>query len=151
MPSTPAAPTTSVVGNKVVIDWSAPADNGTPILGYRLSVRRSDDTYSEPTTDCDASDSDIVAATQCEVLLDTLTAAPYNLGLSQSINAKVIAYNAYGDSIESSVGGGAVILLVPDAPTNLSDAPLVTTDEQIGLTWSEGASTGGTPVIDYEV
>ena len=93
----------------------------------------------------------IVAATQCEVYLDTLTAVPYNLDLSQSINAKVIAYNAYGDSLESSVGGGAVILLVPDAPINLSDAPLVTTDEQIGLIWSEGASTGGTPVIDYEV
>jgi hypothetical protein len=44
-----------------------------------------------------------------------------------------------------------VIQLVPDAPINLANDPLTTTDSIIRLTWSDGASDGGTAVIDYSV
>ena len=37
------------------------------------------------------------------------------------INAKITAYNAYGESAESAIGGGAVIQLVPDPPINLEN------------------------------
>ncbi len=77
----------------------------------------------------------IVANTQCTIPLSTLTGAPFSLTLGQNINAKLVAVNAYGDSSESSPGGGAVILLVPDAPISLANAPAITTDSQIGLTW----------------
>jgi hypothetical protein len=47
----------------------------------------------------------------------------------------VIATNAYGDSIVSDSGNGAVIVLVPDAPNSLANDPLITSKTQIGLNW----------------
>jgi len=40
---------------------------------------------------------------------------------------------------------------VPDAPVSLSNVPSITTAYQIGLTWTEGAYNGGSPVLDYKV
>ena len=68
-----------------------------------------------------------------------------------SVNVKVISVNFYGDSVESVIGTGAVIQLVPDAPVSLTNDPTVTTDTQIRFTWSDGASDGGNSVIDYAV
>jgi len=36
-----------------------------------------------------------------------------------SIYAKVIAYNKYGDSQSSDAGNGAIIITYPDPPINL--------------------------------
>jgi len=44
-----------------------------------------------------------------------------------------------------------VIQLVPDAPISLTNDPLVTIDTLIRFTWSEGASNGGSSVLDYDV
>jgi|LakMenEpi03Aug12_release.lakeMendotaPanAssembly.Ray.scaffolds.fasta_scaffold3917027_1 hypothetical protein len=52
----------------------------------------------------------------CTVPLNIFTASTFSLTLGNNINMKVIAYNSYGNSSESALGGGAVILLVPDAP-----------------------------------
>lgn len=51
----------------------------------------------------------------------------------------------------SDPGNGAVIQLVPDAPVNLADDPLTTSDVQIRFTWQDGASDGGIAVQDYTV
>lgn len=40
---------------------------------------------------------------------------------------------------------------VPDAPLTLSNVPSITSGYQIGLTWTEGAYNGGSPVLDYRV
>jgi len=40
---------------------------------------------------------------------------------------------------------------LPDAPVSLADVEAVTNKDQIGLTWSEGASNVGTVVIDYKM
>lgn len=40
---------------------------------------------------------------------------------------------------------------VPDAPINLANDLLITTDKIIRFTWADGTSDGGTPVIDYKV
>lgn len=53
--------------------------------------------------------------------MTTLTAAPFNLPWSSSISAKVIAFNAYGDSLTSDAGNGAVIITYPDAPYDLTE------------------------------
>ena len=50
-----------------------------------------------------------MAATECTVPLATLTAAPFNLALGDAINIKLTAYNDYGESPLSEVGGGALI------------------------------------------
>lgn len=61
----------------------------------------------------------------------------------------MIAKNAVGVSLISSVGNGAILLREPDAPLNLSNDALITTAAQIGLTWEDGVEDGGTSVIDY--
>ncbi len=40
---------------------------------------------------------------------------------------------------------------VPDAPINLANVSAITSGIQIGLQWSAGASSGGSPVIDYSI
>jgi hypothetical protein len=59
--------------------------------------------------------------------------------------------NVYGDSVQVVSGSGAVIQEVPDAPVTLANDPTTTTDTVIKFTWSDGASNGGTSVIDYTV
>lgn len=61
--------------------------------------------------------------TQCIVPLSTIIVAPYSLQLGDDILARVVAINAYGDSVVSAIGGGAVILLTPDAPVSLTNIP----------------------------
>jgi hypothetical protein len=65
--------------------------------------------------------------------------------------AKVVSVNIYGDSEMSPEGSGAVIQYVPDAPVSLTNDPLTTVDTTIRFTWADGASDGGTSVIDYTV
>lgn len=65
--------------------------------------------------------------------------------------AVVTATNVYGESDESSPGNGASILQVPSAPVDLAFDPLITTASVIGLTWNNGLSTGGSPILDYRV
>ena len=40
---------------------------------------------------------------------------------------------------------------VPDAPLSLANDPTTTTDKVIRFTWADGATDGGSPVIDYTV
>jgi hypothetical protein len=61
---------------------------------------------------------------------------------------KVQARNSVGfssDSTELSV----LAAKLPEAPINLFNDPATTTAYQVGLTWSDGAYNGGSPVIDY--
>jgi hypothetical protein len=41
--------------------------------------------------------------------------------------------------------------MVPDAPINLANNPLITSDSVVGFTWTDGASDGDSPVIDYKI
>lgn len=68
-----------------------------------------------------------------------------------SIYATVTAINNIGSSATSSSGNGANIYTIPDAPLNVQNVPAITSATQIGLTWTQGTSNGGTPVIDYKI
>jgi hypothetical protein len=81
--------------------------------------------------------------------LTTLAAAPWSLELDESIWAEVVAMNDYGDSQPSPAGNGGVTKLVPDAPVNLLNDGVVTSDLSIRFTWETGALDGGVPVLDY--
>lgn len=83
--------------------------------------------------------------------MTTLRDAPFLLEFGDSVFAKVVAINYYGESEESDEGNGAIVLLVPDAPTGLADNVAVTTAYVIGITWNDGMSMGGTPIIDYRI
>lgn len=67
------------------------------------------------------------------------------------VNVKVSATNFYGESPYSSVGDGASIWVIPDAPVNLANNAVFTNANQIGLTWFAGVANGGTPVLDYRI
>jgi hypothetical protein len=128
VPDTPAAPTTSIVGDKVQIDWTIPYDGSTPITGYIITIRHQDGiTYTEETANCNGLDLTIITDHQCAVLISDLIKAPYHLPWGSSIFAKVIAINSIGNSAVSDAGNGAVILTNPDAPTDLANVPAITT------------------------
>lgn len=56
-----------------------------------------------------------------------LTIAPYNLPWGSSVFADVLATNIIGSSGTSLEGNGAIILITPDSPRNLTNVPAVTT------------------------
>ncbi len=80
-----------------------------------------------------------------------LTIDPFNLPWGSSVFATVLATNIIGSSTTSLGGNGAIILITPDAPSNLVNVAAITTATQIGLLWSTGSANGGTPVIDYKL
>ena len=100
---------------------------------------------------CDGSVASIIAARKCTVPISVLTAQPFSLTIGNSIFAKLVAINYYGESSESIAGNGAIVLLVPDAPILLQDNTAVTTAYVIGFTWQDSFSTGGSPIIDYKI
>jgi hypothetical protein len=156
MPSQPDAPTTTVDGNNVVIDWNAPNDNGSPIRGYIIYIRQSDNsTFSVSTTDCNGALLSIRTETKCSVPISTLRGTQYELTWGSIVYAKVLAYNDYDSSQVSTVGGSAKILTVPNAPIAVSELYSSRTATSLGLQWSIAGygvtKDGGSPVINYQV
>jgi hypothetical protein len=107
-------------------------------------------TFTEETVECDGTSADVITNRSCIVNLTTLRADPYNLVLYDDIYIKIISINSYGESFQSNAGNNAYLQLVPDAPI-LTNDEVVTNANEIGITWVEGASNGGDPVIDYKL
>ena len=80
-----------------------------------------------------------------------MKAAPFNLPWGESVYAKVIATNIYGDSLISNEGNGAVIITYADAPTDLAEIVSLRTSTSISFSWVEGVADGGNTVTDYRV
>ena len=152
-PNTPSAPTTSVISNtSVVITWAAMNNGGSPITSYTITIRQIDGvTYTTELGNCNGSSPSVVSALSCTIPIATLTSSPFNLPWGSSVYAKVVATNIVNSSDVSNEGNGGIILTNPAAPVSLANNPLVTSASVIGLTWSAGATTGGTPVIDYRI
>ena len=151
-PSQPNAPVTSVVADSVVITWEAPNQNGSPITGYRITLKQQDSAFSEDLENCDGKQAaSIVSSRECTIPFSVLTASPYDLTLGDSVYAKVSAINYYGESSVSDAGNGATVLYVPSAPVSLVNDLSTTSASVIRITWSDGISTGGSPIIDYRV
>lgn len=77
--------------------------------------------------------------------------APFSLDWGDSVHAKIVAYNVYGDSEESDVGNGAVIFTMPDKPINLAEVVAERSANSISIVWEDGFNDGGTEVLDYQV
>lgn len=121
-------------------------------MNYSVYIRHVDGTsFSTDVANCDGSNSVIMASTLCFMPIATLRASPFSLDWGDSVNIKVVATNIVGNSLESSVGNGAIILTRPDAPTTLANDVSLTSSTKIAMTWVAGAADGGTPVIDYRV
>ncbi len=100
---------------------------------------------------CNGANLAVISAEYCITPITTLLAAPFSLPWGSSIYTRVTAINAVGSSISSNDGNGAVILTVPDAPVSLANNAAATTATIIAMTWSPGASNGGTVIIDYRI
>ena len=151
-PDPPTTLSTTNTDEFVTISWNDPIANGSPVTAYRVFIEEKDTgVFTQESISCDPTSNLVVSSRQCVVSLETLKTSPYNLVLYDNVNVKIIAANVYGESVESTVGTGAFIQLVPDAPVSLANDPTTTTDTNIRFTWSDGASDGGTPVVDYAV
>ena len=136
VPDTPAAPTTTYLGDTVKISWAEPFSGGSEITGYQISIMQSDSTYSLELVDCDGSAATITANRECEVSTGTMRSAPFSLDWGDSVFAKVIAINTYGPSESSLPGNGAVIITYADAPINVAEIVELRTSSSISFSWS---------------
>jgi hypothetical protein len=65
-PEAPVSVTTSIANDKVIIAWSEPINNGSPITGYRLFIREHlSDIYSEESVECVGTSESVVSARTC--------------------------------------------------------------------------------------
>jgi hypothetical protein len=67
------------------------------------------------------------------------------------VRVKVIATNVKGDSLESSIGEGAIIITAPDAPINLVELTGFRDPTTLALAWSQGSANGASPVTEYRI
>ena len=84
-PLAPISPTTVNLNSNVIVSWTAPSTKGIPITSYSVYFRKSDLTFGLLTSSCDGSNSAIMTARSCTVPLSSLTAAPFNLVLGNSV------------------------------------------------------------------
>jgi hypothetical protein len=64
IPETITTSTTTNSEYNVIIDWTAPSENGSTITFYTVTIRQSDETtYTEDSVNCDGSDSTIKSNT----------------------------------------------------------------------------------------
>jgi hypothetical protein len=106
----PVTVTTANVNELVTVSWSEPVSNGSPITAYKIYVQQhSSTTFTEENVDCVGTDSTVITDRTCSISLTTLEASPYLLVKGDSVVAKIVSVNFYGESDQSSEGSGAVI------------------------------------------
>ena len=150
-PEAPSAPTTTNDNLNVKIDWSAPANNGSPIQNYTITVLNASGNYVE-VTGCDGTDATVILNTECSVLMATLRT---DLGLAYGANilAKAKATNLIGSGQESSAtvsSGAATVQTAPQTPANLAASDIQ--NNSMTLSWNaltSGAETGGSAILSY--
>jgi hypothetical protein len=91
--------TTANINDLVTISWNEPVSNGSPITAYRIYVQEhASTTFTEETVECVGIDSTVIAGRTCSIYLATLKASPYLLVKDDSVVAKIISVNVYGES-----------------------------------------------------
>lgn len=78
----------------------------------------------------------------------TLTYTATGLSAGVTYQFRVQSRNSFGLSAMSTTLA-VVAASVPDTPLNFSNVAGVTNASQIGLSWIQGVSNGGSPVLDY--
>ena len=61
------------------------------------------------------------------------------------------AKNEYGNSEISDPGNGGIMVSIPDKPFLVMNDATITSDSKIGIFWFDGATNGGSPIIDYKI
>jgi hypothetical protein len=150
LPDQPEKPTVVIQGTNTIISWREPLNGGAIITSYSVTFFDGANFVESPTY-CIGNDQTLLDETRCEIPSAHFTEAPFNLNWSETIYAKVTATNQKGDSPISDRSNGVQIFRVPDAPLSLVNVADQTTAVQIGVSWTIGVESGGTPVLDYRV
>jgi hypothetical protein len=93
----------------------------------------------------------VLVNTACSISIASLMQAPFSHQWGATISAKVLAMNAYGNSLYSDLGNGAVIMTYADTPTNLIENYSQRAPTSLGLVWTAPATDGGASIFDYTV
>jgi hypothetical protein len=98
IPEVPTSVTTEIDGSQVKVLWTLPSDNGSPITAYKVYIQEvGTTTYTQESTDCDGTSATVISNRYCHIEISTLIAS-YNLDGGDSVYAKVVAVNFYGES-----------------------------------------------------
>jgi hypothetical protein len=107
-------------------------------------------TYTPDLLTCDGLNAIVVQSRTCSFSVPVLTAEPYMLTWADSVWVILSATNAYGTSIYSDAGNGAILYTIPDAPTEVIEDLTYRTASTLGFNW-QTSFYGGTPIIDYTI
>ena len=149
IPDTVPLPTVVFVPDVITITWTAVYIRGSPLLGYKILFLANDGSYKEEKTHCDGSSPAIMSALTCTIPTNVFTQSPLSLPWGSTVQTKVLAYNTYGDSLDSAISTAVFIRKKPDAPI-LTENRALRTPTSFGLQWEE-PFTGGAPIIDYRI
>jgi len=75
VPSQPSAPNTLWSPDNVIVSWIAPDNGGSPITGYTVTIKQSDNIFSTDLINCDQSAS---TETSCTIPVSALRNAPFS-------------------------------------------------------------------------
>ena len=133
VPDAPTAPTVTPGNAQLVISWTAPANNGAAITGYRVRITRVRDS---------AAITRAPAGTTTSYTASSLTNG-------EAYDVEVLAINsvgagAYSPAARGTPASGATQPSRPAAPT------LVAGDAQLAATWTAPAN-GGAAITHYDV
>ena len=121
---------------KIGLTWSAGSENGgTPVIDYRISWDQGTSSYV--------------------VLASGISTTSYTTSVALTPNTvykfKVESRNSFGFSTALSNEATIRAASLPDAPLSLAKNVAVMASGTVGLTWSQGAYDGGSPVLDYRI
>jgi len=110
-----SVPLTQNSGANVLITWAKPAEKGAEIDEYQVVILASDSvTFEEESVNCNGVDPAIISSRSCEIPINTLRVAPYNLVYPNIVTVKVRSHNINGWSDYSTINtDGAIILTEP--------------------------------------
>ena len=135
-PATPSQPTLVSGNNSLAVRWTAPADNGSNITGYKVRYCNTSDDTKDCYSDYDDWTTKSVSSTSTTIS---------GLTNGHTIQVEVQARNAVGDSDWSGTSDG-----VPGAPAVPSKPTLTVGNLQLGVSWS-APSDRGSAITGYDV
>ena len=143
-PAKPSTPKLTAGDEVLMVTWTPPAANGSPITGYKVE-------RCESTADCTVDSNDWVPDNPSGVptpdeTTGTITHPLDGLTNGTTYRVRVLAINSQGDGPWSSTVSGTPTVR-PDAPTGLTTS---LANRQVGLSWSAPSGQGVT-IRGYDV